>query len=80
MVLIVDVRPFQPTTLTAAHPCCDDQLVVRFVLDALVLQCVDDFLNGFLISDQFLLLLAGVFVGSSSRIVIDNTQLRKHEP
>ena len=59
-----------------AHPCGNDKLEVGFVFDALLLQCGDQPLGGFLIRHVALcLLFPSVLVGSPGRVLQQKTAL-----
>ena len=50
-LLPVDVPPLQGAALAPPYSCGDDELEVRFVLDALIFQRGDDLLRRFLVGD-----------------------------
>ena len=66
----VYVLPLQTAAFPTAHPCGDDKFEVGFVLNALLLQCSNEFPGGFLISNIALFLLfSSVFVGAPGRVL-----------
>ena len=68
-LLPVDVTPLQGAALTPPHPRGDDELEVRFVLDALIFQRGDDLLRRFLVRDLLFALASSVAVGAPRRIM-----------
>ena len=65
----VDILPLQGAALAPPHSCGDDELEVGFVFDALLLQCGNDLLHRFLISDLPLQPAACIAVGAPRGIM-----------
>ena len=74
-LLPVDVPPLQSAALTTPHPCGDDELEVRFVLDALVFQRGDNLLRRFLVGNLFLYFLACIAVGAPCGVMCEKATL-----
>lgn len=68
-LLPINVAPLQSAALAPPHPRGDDELEVGFVLDALALQCGDDFLRRFLVCNLLFAFAPGVAVGAPRRIM-----------
>jgi hypothetical protein len=77
MILVVNVLPLQSAALAPPHTGGDNQLEIGFVLDAFILQSLNQLLYRFLICDDLFPLFAGVFVGSPRRIVVEKTALHR---
>ena len=77
VVLVVDVLPFQAAAFAPPHTGGDDQLEIGFVLDALILQSLDQLLYRFLVCNDLFLLFPRIFVGPPRRIVVEKTALHR---
>ena len=66
-LLSVDIPPLQGAALAPPHPCGDDELEVRLVLDTLVFQRGDDLLCRFLVGNLFLCFLCLLYTSPSPR-------------
>ena len=75
--LEINVRPLQSAALTPAHPGGNDEFVVGFVLETFIFQRGDNLLYCFLVCNQLILFLPGVFVGAPGRIVIQKSALHR---
>ena len=74
-LLPINVLPLQGAALAVPHSRGDDELVIGFVLDALVLQRGDDLLRGFRVRDLLFAFASGVAVGAPCRIMREKAAL-----
>ena len=74
-LLPVDVPPLQGAALTPPHPRGDDELEVRLVFNAFVLQRGDDLLCRFLVRNLFLVFLACIAVGAPCGVMREKATL-----
>ena len=69
----VDIGPLQATALSPPYSSRNDEFKIRLVFEALIFRSRDDLLHRFLIRNELLFFLAGIFIGPPCRIVFEKT-------